>query len=307
MTEKMYVVHVFCHAFFAHAEWEDEGEEMTMKLIKALNNNVALVLDDRKRESVVMGRGVAFNVKPGGSVNPSLIEKHFVLDGKGGKKDFDSLLKRITVEDIELASGIIRRGEERLGYRCNDSILLTLSDHLGMMMERAKEGFYFGTPLEWDIRLIYPEEYQYAKEVVTELRKKSGYEIPDQEAAFIALHFINSHFSGNGMQETVMCTKIIQNILNISKLFYGREFREDNFDVNRFITHVRYFVRRQMSGETLKVDLEIARVVAEKCPNDYKCAMKIARFLDRTYGWNVSEGEVLYLTLHLNRINLNES
>lgn len=62
MTEKMYVVHVFCHAFFAHAEWEDEGEEMTMKLIKALNNNVALVLDARKRESVVMGRGVAFNV-----------------------------------------------------------------------------------------------------------------------------------------------------------------------------------------------------------------------------------------------------
>ena len=122
MTEKMYVVHVFCHAFFAHAEWEDEGGEMTMKLIKALNNNVALVLDDRKRESVVMGRGVAFNIKPGGSVNPSLIEKHFVLDGKGGKKDFDSLLKRITVEDIELASGIIRRGEERLGYRCNDRI-----------------------------------------------------------------------------------------------------------------------------------------------------------------------------------------
>ena len=76
--------------------------------------------------------------------------------------------------------------------------------------------------------------------------------------------------------------------------------------MNRFITHVRYFVRRQISGETLKVDLEIARVVAEKCPNDYKCAMKIAGFLDRTYGWNVSEGEVLYLTLHLNRINLNE-
>lgn len=33
---------------------------MAMKLIKALNNNVALVLDNKKRESVVMGRGVAF-------------------------------------------------------------------------------------------------------------------------------------------------------------------------------------------------------------------------------------------------------
>ncbi len=305
MTKKMYVVHVFCHAFFVQTEPDNEGERMSMKLIKALNNNVALVLDDKKKEAVVMGKGVAFNLKPGASVNISLIEKHFVLDGKDGKKDFDSLLKRIAVEDIELASGIIRRGEERLGYHCNDSILLTLSDHLGMMMDRAKEGLYFGTPLEWDIKLIYPKEYQYAKEVVTTLREKTGYEIPDQEAAFIALHFINANYSGSGMQETVMCTKIIQNILNISKLFYGKEFKDDNFDVNRFITHVRYFVRRQMNGETLKMDIEIARVVADKCPEDYKCAMKIARFLNQTYGWNVSEGEILYLTLHLNRINLN--
>ena len=118
-----------------------------MKLIKALNNNVALVLDDKKRESVVMGRGVAFNIKPGGSVNPSLVEKHFILDGKGGKKDFDSLLERITVEDIELASGIIKQGEIRLGYRCNDSILLTLSDHLGLMMERAKNCSFFESDL----------------------------------------------------------------------------------------------------------------------------------------------------------------
>ena len=151
---------------------------------------------------------------------------------------------------------------------------------------------------------IYPKEYQYAREAVEELKERTGYHIPDQEAAFIALHFINADITGSGMQETMMCTKIIQNILNISRLYYGKEFSEDNFDVNRFVTHVRYFVRRQMRGEILKMDIEIARVIAEKCPEDYKCAMKISRFLNQTYGWDVSEGEILYLTLHLNRINL---
>lgn len=277
-----------------------------MKLLKALNNNVALVLDDEKTESVVMGRGVAFSVKIGQHIDSSLVEKHFVLNGKKGRKDFDSLLKRITVNDIELASGIIRQGEMRLGYHCNDSILLTLSDHLGMMMERAKDGIYFGTPLEWDIKLIYPNEYQFAREVVENLKEKTGYEIPEQEAAFIALHFINANFSTSGMQKTMMYTKVIQNILNIAKLFYGREFREDSFDVSRFITHVRYFVRRQMNGETLEMDLDIARVVVQKCPEDYKCAQKISHFLNKTYGWSVSEGETLYLALHLNRINQNK-
>lgn len=278
-----------------------------MRLRKALNNNVALVLDDDGREVVVMGSGVAFNLKPGAPVDASRVEKRFVLDKEHGKKDFDSLLKRITVNDIELASEIIHRGEERLNCHCNDSILLTLSDHLGLMLERARDGIYFGTPLEWDIKLIYPKEYRYAKEAVESLREKTGYQIPEQEAAFIALHFINANTSMSGMQETMMCTKIIQNVLNICRFYYGREFSEDNFDVNRFVTHVRYFVRRQMNGEVLKMDIEIARVVADKCPEDYRCAMKISRFLNQTYGWDVSEGEILYLTLHLNRINLNET
>lgn len=275
-----------------------------MKLIKALNNNVALVKDKNGQEAVVMGKGVAFGIKAGGSIRESLIEKHFVLNGDSGKRDFDRLLRRITVDDIELASDFIRKGEEELGYRCNDSILLTLSDHLGMLLERMKEGIHFGTPLEWDIRLIYPREYQFAKKVVAGLREKTGYEIPEQEAALIVLHFINANSSGKGMEETMMYTKIIQNILNISKLHYGREFKEDNFDVSRFVTHVRYFVKRQMNGEKLEIDESIAAVIAEKCPEDHKCARKISRFLQQTYGWEVSEGEELYLTLHLNRMNI---
>lgn len=111
-----------------------------MKLRKALNNNVALVLDKDGREAVIMGSGVAYNLKPGAKIDLSRVEKRFVLDGKTGRKDFDSLLRRITVKDIELASEIIHRGEQKLGYRCNDSILLTLSDHLGLMLERAKAG-----------------------------------------------------------------------------------------------------------------------------------------------------------------------
>ncbi len=275
-----------------------------MKLIKALNNNVALVKDKNGQEAVVMGKGVGFGIKNGCSIPESLIEKHFILNGDSGKRDFDKLLRRITVDDIELASNIIREGENMLGYRCNDSILLTLSDHLGMLLERMKEGIHFGTPLEWDIRLIYPREYQFAKKVVEDLREKTGYEIPEQEVAFIVLHFINANSSQKGMEETMIYTKIIQNILNISKLHYGREFKEDNFDVSRFVTHVRYFVKRQMNGEKLEMDKSIAEVIARRCPEDHKCARKITRFLKQAYGWEVSEGEELYLTLHLNRMNI---
>lgn len=74
-----------------------------------------------------MGSGVVFGLKPGGSVNQDRVEKLFVLDKERGHKDFNSLLERISLENLELASDIIKRGEKELGYHCNDSILLTLS------------------------------------------------------------------------------------------------------------------------------------------------------------------------------------
>ena len=165
-----------------------------------------------------------------------------------------------------------------------------------------KEGMYFASPLEWDIKLIYPKEYRYAMTVVEELQQELGAEIPEQEAAFIALHFINANLYLEGMQDTILSTKIIQNILNICKIYYRREFNEDDFDVRRFISHIRYFVQRQMKGEVLEIDETIAEAVITSCPKDYKCSLKIEKFLKMTYNWDISRGEILYLTLHLNRI-----
>ena len=36
-----------------------------MQIAKVLNNNVVVVLDEHRREQVVMGRGLAFQKRPG--------------------------------------------------------------------------------------------------------------------------------------------------------------------------------------------------------------------------------------------------
>ena len=57
-----------------------------------------------------------------------------------------------------------------------------------------------------------------------------------------------------------------------------------------------------MKGEVLEIDETIAEAVITSCPKDYKCSLKIEKFLKMTYNWDISRGEILYLTLHLNRI-----
>lgn len=270
-----------------------------MYLVKALNNNTALVREGSK-EYIVMGKGIAFNKKENDLIAQEKIEKKYVLQNTS----FDKLMQNLSVEDLELANQIIKQAEVELGYSFNDSILLALADHLSLALKRAKEHLYFGTPLEWDIKLIYPNEYRYALRCVLMINETFDLDIPEQEASFIALHLINASANDKDMDETVMTTKIIQNILNIVRRYYRKDFDENNFDVSRFIIHIRYFVRRQINGDTINADTSIAKVVATRYPEDYRCAMMISDFLMKEYGWEVSTSEELYLTLHLNRINL---
>lgn len=274
-----------------------------LKVIKVFNNNVTLVLNDTNREEIIMGKGVGFSKKENDDIDESKIEKRFVLEDKTSIYAFQELIGRIAIEDIELASDIIHEGEQYIGYTCTNSILLTLSDHISFMLKRAREKTLFSTPLEWDIKMMYPREFSYALSAVEKLRLQTGLEIPNQEAAFIALHFINNHYEGNNMEETILCTKIMQNVIDLAKYHYNKEFLETSFNFTRFVTHIRYFVMRQLHNETTKNDSSIINVIALKYPNDYACAKKIKEFLEKSYQWHIADDELLYLSLHLNRLS----
>ena len=48
-----------------------------MKIAKILNNNVVVVQDERGREQVVMGRGLAFQKRVGEALDTARVEKVF--------------------------------------------------------------------------------------------------------------------------------------------------------------------------------------------------------------------------------------
>ncbi|EOL50063.1 BglG family transcription antiterminator LicT [Enterococcus caccae] len=278
-----------------------------MKILKVFNNNVSLVLNDDNIEEIIMGKGVGFNKREGDVIDSALIEKRFVLEGNNSVSNLDNLLARIDIEDIELASDIIQLGEAELEQSIDDSILLTLSDHIGFVLNRAAEGLQMRSPLEWDIKQIYTKEYAFALKAVQMMREKTGIEIPDQEAAFITLHFVNAYNSTSNMNETMLTTKIIQSIIDIIKYHYGKEYDETSYDFTRFITHIRYFVKRQLDKEvSSNEDSTLINLIAVKYEQDYQCAVKIKTFLEQQYDWTISNDELMYLTLHLNRLSSNQ-
>jgi len=274
-----------------------------MRVKKVFNNNVVLVINNDNEEQIVMGKGIGYQKYPRDLIEENKIEKKFIFTNDESLNNFDTLVNRIPLNHIELASEIIQMGKEFLDYKLNDNILITLSDHISYMIKRLDEGLVFSNPLQWEIKQIYPEEYEFSQKALDYLKEKIGKKIPDSEAAFITLHFANAHLETKNMEETLLLTKIIDNVLDIVKYNYGIEINEYSFDYTRFVTHLRYFVKRQLSGEIVDGDTSLLSIVKLKYADDYNCSVKIKKFLESTYGWKITESELLYLTLHLNRLS----
>lgn len=278
-------------------------EELIMKIVTVFNNNVVLIKNDNNVEEIVTGKGIGFGVKAGDILEGNNITKKFVLESKDSLHELETLLKQIDIKDIELASEIIQLYEKELGNTLNESALLALADHIGFAITRAKEGVSFRSALEWEIKQLYSKEYSVALKAVGIMQEKTGIEIPEQEATFITLHFVNALETNDRVKETIFIMKVIQSIMNIIKYHYGYEFNEKSFYFTRFITHIRYFIKRQLNNEVVVEETSsLLNVVKLQYENDYSCAIKIREFLEKQHHWSITTEEVMFLTLHLYKL-----
>jgi beta-glucoside operon transcriptional antiterminator len=121
-----------------------------MKIAKVINNNVISVIDPNNKELVVMGRGIAFQKRPGDLVDESKIEKIFKLDNKDVSEKFKTLLYDVPMEYMDISEQIISYAKEKLGKKLNDSIYVSLTDHITFAIEREQKGLTISNPLLWE-------------------------------------------------------------------------------------------------------------------------------------------------------------
>lgn len=75
------------------------------------------------------------------------------------------------------------------------------------------------------------------------------------------------------------------------------------------MVHLRYFAQRIFQDKTMadgtdEQDILFRRLVARNSKVHYKCAQHIAEYIASAYHKQLSEEELIYLTIHLRRINL---
>lgn len=271
-----------------------------MKILKKLNNNVVLALNERGEEIIVTGKGLGFRKMPYILEDISLIEKKYIVP-KNTKAS--EILESIPNEVIKVTEKVIRSGYKELNMEFNADILLTLSDHINFAIQRSKEGVEIRSPLQWEIKHIYPKEYKIGFNSIEIIENNLGIKLDKNEAAFIALHFINAQIGNHDMTETTKITTIMGEILSLIKYKFKIEFNEDSFEFTRFATHIRYFIIRQVNNKPLDNDNnDMFDLMKDKLTEELDCVEIIEKHLNKNYGWKCTNDEKLYLMLHIQRI-----
>ncbi|WP_026882205.1 BglG family transcription antiterminator LicT [Clostridium akagii] len=274
-----------------------------MKIDKIINNNLVRAFDNKDKEVLVMGCGLGYQKKPGEPIDEKKIEKIYKIENKNISDKLMTLLSDIPLDHIQASNEIISYAKYSLGKKLNDNIYITLTDHISFAIERLKQNLGFHNALLWETKRFYNHEFLIGMEALKIIKKRLGVELPEDEAGFIALHIVNAELNSTNMDETLYVTKLIQNILSIVKYHYKIDLDEYSLNYERFITHLKFFAQRMISGEEIESDDEnFCEMIKKQYKDTYECTEKIAAYVSKEFKHKLTEEEMMYLTVHIRRI-----
>lgn len=273
-----------------------------MKITKVINNNVVSSIDEAGNEVILMGTGLGFKGKAGSPVDDSKIQKVFHMEDPGVSQRFKELITDLPMELLQTCSDIIMYAKGILDTKLNENIYITLTDHINFALQRMKQDMMYPNPLSREVKTFYDLEYKIGEYALGIVEKDLGVTLPQDEAVSIALHVVSAEYDTK-VRDTVQITTFIKNVIDMVKDYFQMELTETSLNYERFITHLKFLSRKVMSGGGMdEIEPELKKMISAMYPDEYQCSREIAEYIKKEYRREMSEGEIVYLTMHIERI-----
>ncbi len=280
-----------------------------MKVLKVINNNNLCVLDDDGREQIVSGKGIGFGKKYGDIVDSANVIKTYLITDSELQKKMITLLKEIPAEYMEFASKMVEYIRSSYSHTLNESLLVTLSDHIASAIERKNHGIELINQLLDSIQASYPEELSLGEYCVEQLHERLGISMTQNEAGFIAMHIINARGDGK-MSDVSDIAGFVSSVLHIAEDFYAMKFDRSSVYYGRFVTHLRFLWQRleknEFSRKSALSDDTVFLTMLQKTYNQhFQCAQRIREYILDTYDKAIDDDELITLAIHLKKVGDN--
>lgn len=270
---------------------------------KVINNNIISAYEKSGAEVIVMGRGIGFKKKQGEVVPTDQISKIFRIKSRTLAEQFKELLANMPLERVRISDEIISHAKDHLKLKLNQSIYVTLTDHINFAIERVSQGIEPQNALLWEIKRFYPQEFQLGIYALELIQDRLDILLPEDEAGFIALHFVNAEY-GTDIRDAVKFPDQMQAIVDIVERDLGILLDESSLHYERFMTHIKFLIQRIYRKELLfSEDRELSLLMQRKYPREYQCSVKVAEYIMQATGCRLSEEEIMYLSVHIRRVS----
>lgn len=272
-----------------------------MQILRVFNNNVVLARDELGREVVLTGRGLGFQARTGMAVREELIARRFVP--AENPTSVGQVLADIPPERLRLFEELFSAAVRDLGSTVPPLAVVAVADHLHQAIERVARGEPMVYPLRAEVAHLHPQELAMAERLLAQLNERLGLDLPQGEAIALAMHLFHAVTGSLSMTATFAQSALIGQIFDTLAQAYGDRFDPASIDAARFAAHLRYFFARARTGTQLDDQVgAVGSVLQAQSPGAYQLAQRLRALLELRLDHPVSDDEVVYLALHLTRL-----
>lgn len=269
-----------------------------MKVIRNINNNVAVCLDDNNHEVIAIGKGIGFRKAPY-EVQLSQIDRTYY----NLEPHYLALLDELPEDVMDVSYEIVQKGSEYLGVEFNRVFWFSLCDHINFAIENARKGVVLSNPMLNEIRHLYEKELLLGGWAIKHIEKRLSMRLPPSEAGNIAMHFINAvHQIGKKPEKDDM-ERFVEDITDIIESDQNIIIDRNDFSYSRFVTHLKFLLKR--SDRINESQTEIEKMydgVCTELPQLEGLMEKIKEYITAVLHTQPGKEELLYLMLHINRL-----
>ena len=274
-----------------------------MVIKKVLNSSVVLGTDGQGNEFIVLAKGIGYGHKAGETIELNEDSQLFFPFTKKGRQDLLRLIEEIPLPYLEVTQEIVRYAEKQLHTRLNPHIYLALTDHLHFAAQRMEQNLVVTNRIFWEIKTFYSREYSIGVAALDMIQRKLGLRLPVEEAANIAFHLVNAQQEEDEQGDAMRDAKLIGQMVRLVTYFMKYEPDRESIHYSRFISHLQYFSQRFFAGKMLdSPDDFLYQQVKTGYPRAVDCAERIRTLLVKDYNVFISNEEIAYLSIHIQRL-----
>ncbi|MCI8558791.1 MAG: PRD domain-containing protein [Lachnospiraceae bacterium] len=269
-----------------------------MKVIRNINNNVAVCLDNNNHEVIAFGKGIGFKKAPYEIALSQIDRTYYNLE-----PHYIALLDELPADVMDVTFEIVQKGSSYLKTEFNTVFWFSLCDHINFAIENTKKGLVLSNPMTNEIRHFYEREMKLGEWAIKHISKRLSVRLPQSEVGNIAMHFINARQQVKQAAERNDIEHFVDDITDIIESGMNIIIDRDSFSYSRFVTHLKYLLKR--SGKLHMPESENEKLyesVCEEFPKLKAVGEKIKEYIVATLQVEPAKEELLYLMIHINRL-----